>query len=489
MNRREFCLASGNAILGLAMFNTGMSLKSVAAAPAGNAATFANAINALGLDLLANASKAGDNALLSPFSIQAAFAMTWAGADGVTRQEMAKVLHYPDDASELQSSYQALQKSLDDIAKSSAARAEQSMKSGIPASDPITLAVANRLFGQRGYAFRPPFLDVTKTVFDAPFEIVNFNEDASAARKTINVWVEERTNQRIKDLIPPDGISRETRLVLVNAIFLKAPWHQPFSAAATKPAPFRLAGGGEVEVSMMQKKSSFGYAREEGFTAVTIPYAEGELQFLVLLPDTDVGLPALESKVKPELLTRIGNAESREVNLFLPKFRIEPPLVKLSTSLKALGMRTAFDVPPGSANFDRMAPRLPNDYLYISEAFHKTFLSLDEKGTEAAAATAVAMARATSAMINKPQPVEVRVDRPFLFAVQHRASGCLFLGRLNTPNREGASSDEALAERPQSVFEEVTAFVHGVQCKSGTFTDEDGFWRTVDCLIRALIRQ
>jgi serpin B len=431
MNRRDFCLTTGKSIMGLALLQHGILEKAVAGAPAVSTTTFANAINALGLDLLARSSHT-ENALLSPFSIQAAFAMTWAGADGVTRQEMAKVLHYPPDEAELQSSYQALQQSLDAIAKSSAVRAEQLKKSGTPSSDTIALAVANRLFGQRGYAFRLPFLDVTKAVFDAPFEIVNFHDDPSGSRKAINVWVEDRTNQRIKDLIPPDGINDETRLVLVNAIFLKAPWHQPFAATATKPAPFRAAGGEQVDVPTMRQQASFGYAHEDGITTVTIPYSGGELQFLVLLPDPEVDLTVIESKLTPETLAWSGNAPPRDVILFLPKFRVEPPLLKLSASLKALGMPTAFDEPRGSANFDRMAPRQPNEYLYVSEAFHKTFLSLDEKGTEAAAATAVSMARATSVIIEKPKPIEVRVDRPFLFAVQHRSSGaCLFLGRLN----------------------------------------------------------
>jgi serpin B len=151
------------------------------------------------------------------------------------------------------------------------------------------------------------------------------------------------------------------------------------------------------------------------------------------LPDEVNDLSALERRVTPELLAECAKLDTQQVALWLPKLKIEPPLLVLSQNLKALGMKTAFDDPSGSANFDRMAPRRPDDYLYISEVFHKTFLALDEKGTEAAAATAVAMFRAT-AVFEKPKPIEVRVDRPFLFAIQHRPSGaCLFLGKVTDP--------------------------------------------------------
>jgi len=184
----------------------------------------------------------------------------------------------------------------------------------------------------------------------------------------------------------------------------------------------------------MTRQGRLGYSQRDGFSVVTIPYTGDEVQLLVLLPDKTNGLAALEAKLTPKLLASCANPDLGEVLLHLPKFRIEPPLFRLSKVLQALGMKSAFDQPRGSANFERMAPRKPNDYLCVSEVFHKTFLALDERGTEAAAATAVAMMRATAAMIEQPKPVEVRVDHPFLFAVQHRASGaCLFLGRVTDP--------------------------------------------------------
>ncbi len=405
-----------------------------ASAPVGSPpASAAQSINALGLELLAQGTTADTNALLSPYSIQAALAMTFAGAAGDTRAEMAKVLHYSGDEAELHQSFAALQKALEDVAARSTKRAESARQRGAT-MDPVILTVANRLFGQEGYEFRAPFLALAQDTYGAPLQPMDFVREAAAATKEINAWVEEKTIRRIRDLIPPNGLDAETRLVLVNAIYLKAPWAEPFSESATKPAPFHVRGTQPQDVPTMVRKARFGYADREGFTVVTIPYSGGELQFVVLLPDDNNGLAALEAKVTPELLAACADPGSAELILHLPKFKIEPPLFKLGKVLQSLGMRSAFDRPRGSANFDRMAPRKPNDYLCISEVFHKTFLDLDEKGTEAAAATAVVMTRVTSAMPDRVKPIEVRVDHPFLFAIQHRPTGaCLFLGRVTDP--------------------------------------------------------
>ena len=413
----------------LAVFSLGTLTLSAAA---GGPSTAAQAVNALGLDLLAKGTEPGANALLSPYSIQSALAMTFAGAAGETRAEMARVLHYPGDEAELHRSFAALQQALEEIHKSTALRAEQSRQRGGP-SDPVTLTVANRLFGQRSYAFREAFLALMKDTYGAPFQPMDFAGNPSQARLQINGWVEEQTRQRIRDLIPPDGLNRETRLVLVNSIYLKAPWMEEFQARATKPLPFYVKGGEPKEVPTMYRQGMPGYSKREGFSVVTLPYSGGDLQFLILLPEAKDGLPALAAKLTPEVLAACANPGRAELQLYLPKLKMEPPLFKLGKVLRSLGMLTAFDEPQGSANFDRMAPRKPDEYLYISEVFHKTFLALDEKGTEAAAATAVAMMRAT-AILEKPKPIEVHVDHPFLFAIQHRPSGaCLFLGRVTDP--------------------------------------------------------
>lgn len=384
------------------------------------------AINTLGCDLLDRMGEG--NALISPFSMQTALAMTYAGAAGATREEMARVLHYGEDEAALHKSLSALQTDLESIARNTAQQAERMAKHG-GTGEPIVLTVANRLFGQRDYAFRPAFLELLADTYGAPFQPSDFVHNAAGETKIINAWVEEQTRERIRNLIPENALNRSTCLVLVNAIYMKAAWQQAFTARLTQPRPFQLAEGASVKVPTMFQKESMGYAKADGYTAVSLPYLGGELQFVVLLPDEGA-----QVAVTPDLLATLAGLPRREVQLYLPKFKIEPPLMKLSEELKALGMRSAFDDPAGSADFDRMAPRLPDDYLYISEIFHKTFLDLDEKGTEAAAATAVVMARATAMRPMGDPPPEVRVDRPFIFAVQHRASGaCLFLGRVTDP--------------------------------------------------------
>ena len=244
--------------------------------------------------------------------------------------------------------------------------------------------------------------------------------------------MEEQTRLRIRNLIPDGGLNKLTRLVLVNAIYLKAPWAEPFQTSATRPGPFHLSGGKRVNVPLMTQTRELPYARGDGFSFLQLPYGDHQIAFLVLLPDKRDGLAALEAKLTSGLLAGRVKWETRDVTLYLPRFKLEPPMLPLGQKLKALGMKSAFDEPLHSANFERIAPRRADDYLYLTEAFHKTFLSLDERGTEAAAATAIHMM--TMGIHEPVKPVEVRVDHPFLFAIQHRPSGaCLFLGRVTDP--------------------------------------------------------
>jgi serpin B len=300
-------------------------------------------------------------------------------------------------------------------------------------SEPLTLRIANRLFGQKTYEFRKPFLSEVKTHFGAPMQLMNFRKDPDGATGEINSWVAKQTQDKIRDLINVP-LSKETSLVLVNALYFKAAWSDEFLQAATSPEPFHVNGvKPTVDLPTMKKTEPMRYYNGRGFQAVTLPYVGRRLHFLLIIPDSVEGIADVESKLTPELLLACASAESREVSLHLPKFKISPPTVQLGDMLRKLGMSTAFDEPRGSADFDAMAPRHPDDYLYISQVFHKTFIELDEKGTEAAAATAVAMMRAT-AIFEKPKPIELKADRPFLFAIQHADSGaCLFLGRVTDP--------------------------------------------------------
>ena len=237
----------------------------------------------------------------------------------------------------------------------------------------------------------------------------------------------------------PDNLDRAAIRATVGsegeaAIYFKAPWQSEFNDAVTKPKAFHVSGGAPVNVSTMAQRKRFGYAKRDDFVVVALPYSGGELQFVILLPDQANGLAKLESKLSADLLTQCAKLEPQDVDLELPKFKIEPPTIPLGETLQAVGMKTAFDVPQGSANFDKMSPRKPDKYLAISNVFHKTFIAVDEKGTEAAAATAVVMME-VSARLEKPkQPIEVKVDRPFLYAIQHVPSGaCLFIGRVTDP--------------------------------------------------------
>ncbi|HTL57861.1 MAG TPA: serpin family protein [Candidatus Limnocylindrales bacterium] len=390
-----------------------------------------NAINGLGLELLGRTGAPNENALLSPYSIQYALAMAYAGADGTTKAEMAKALHYESDETALHLSFAALQKSLEEIANESA-RVEKDIKRH-GSRDPVTLAFANRLFGQEGYDFREAFLFLLQQNYRAPFQPLDFEQDSAGARERINRWVEEQTSDKIRDLVPEGALNRSIRLALVNAIYLKAPWKERFKERSTEPRPFHLTRWRKVKVPTMMAQQKFGYLKKPGMTVLTLPYAHGDLQCIIFLPDDKGGLVELERQLNTASLAETRSLPTHEVILYLPRFTIKPTLLRLGEILRGLGMRSAFDEPPGSANFDRMAPRRVNDYLCVSEVFHKTFVSLDENGTEAAAATALSM-RLGCMPVAKPKPIEVHVDHPFIFAIQHAPGGaCLCLGRVTDP--------------------------------------------------------
>jgi serpin B len=294
--------------------------------------------------------------------------------------------------------------------------------------------VANQLFGQESYEFRPAFLAEVNQYFGAPLQQMAFSKDPAGATHEINNWVSEQTQNKILDLIPQNTLTKETRLVLANALYFKAAWAYDFHEHSTAQAPFYVNGGSQtMNVPTMRKTEHLRYHNGPGFQAVTLPYVGRRLHFLLIVPESADGLPAVEASLTPDLLLACAKADSREVILYLPKFKITPPTAELSDMLQTLGMTTAFDKPRGSADFDASAQKLPEDYLYISNVLHKTFFEIDEKGTEAAAATAI-MAVGGCAPVERPKPITLKADRPFLFAIQHAESGaCLFLGRVNDP--------------------------------------------------------
>jgi serpin B len=399
----------------------------------------APAINALGLDLYRQQIKSasGQSVLLSPYSISTALAMTYAGADGATKTEMQRVLHFPADAAACSEGFRLLQSQLHDLMLRAGKDVAELRAEGGEAT-PLTLQAANRLYVQKGFKLQPDFLRLMSKEFGASVGETDFRSHPESARSQINQWVAEFTHDRIPDLLPVGQPQASSRLVLVNALYLKAAWRDAFRESNTEPQPFHLTPRDTAPVPTMLQQEHFGYDRRDGYSVVTLPYQPGGLQFVLFVPDAIDGLAALEQQLTAADLAACAQLSKRDVILYLPKFKLAPGTMPLGEALQNLGLQTAFDLPRGSANFARMAPRQPDDYLAIGQVFHQTWLSLDEHGTEAAAATAVVMLSGfVVAPPNEPPPIEVRADRPFLFAIQHIGSGaCLFLGRVTDPRSE-----------------------------------------------------
>jgi serpin B len=415
-----------------------LSVSSIFAAETGTPAVpsseIAQSINALGLDLYRVESGKPGNLLLSPYSIASALAMTCAGADGVTETEMQRVLHLSGDRDASGLALQALAAEFDAMVARSRKDAAYAAKHDRPFT-PIQFSIANRIFPQSGFGLKPEFSAHLQKFFASTVSEQDFQQDPQRARGTINAWVAAQTQGKITDLLPPGGVTNNTRLVLVNALYLRASWGEPFEAADTAPREFSPTVGEKFKVPTMHQHKRLGYARGEGYAVVVLPYRDGELQFVLLVPDARDGLAEIERKLTPAVMAAWNQVDGHDVVLYLPKFTLKPPTLPLKDAMLTLGMKTAFDDPVGSANFERIAPRRPNDYFYIDEVYHKTWLALDEAGTEAAAATAVSMFLAGSARdAAPPRPIEVHADHPFLFAIQHVPSGaCLFLGRVVDP--------------------------------------------------------
>jgi serpin B len=378
-----------------------------------DATAAAAAINAFGLELYRQVAADGGNVVVSPASIALALAMARAGARGATAAEMDAVLH--DVASDANAAWlNALDQAL--------AGRSGTFEDDAGRDHEVTLRIANSTFGQRGMSLVPAYLEGLATRFGAGVRLVDYVTETEAARQLINGWVDDQTEHRIPELLVPGVITTDTRLTLVNAIYLKAAWQTPFAEQSTKPGTFTLADGSTVEVPMMATTTELPYAAGDGWQAVELPYIGGSLGLTVIVPGD---LAAFEATLTPDQLTAIvGDLRQSEVTLGLPKFGIETKAM-LADVLTALGMPSAFD--PGRADFSGITTE---EALYISDVVHQANIEVDEKGTTAAAATAVVM-RGTSV----PDHVTLQVDRPFLFALRDGPTGTiLFLGRVSDPS-------------------------------------------------------
>lgn len=390
-----------------------MSTIARAAVDPADAALAAAAINDFGLELLREATAHDENAVLSPASIALALAMARAGARGDTAAEMDEVLR--GAASDEHAGWlNALDAAL--------ATRSGTFKDRFSKDADVLLRIANQSFAQAGFPWEDAYLDALAARFGAGLRLVDFEQHAEETRLAINAWVAEQTAQRIPELLPQGSVDELTRLVLVNAIYLKAAWFIPFQEDLTKPGAFTRLDGTKIDVPTMHDTSGFRYAEGRGWQAVELPYVGRQLAMLIVLPDD---LSAFEAGLDGTGLEAITAAlEDRRVKLSLPRFGIESKL-NLNEVLAGMGMPLAFD--PEHADFSGITPV---DDLYVTGVIHQANIDVDEEGTEAAAATGIVMGITSM----PPEPIPMTVDRPFLFALRDLETGAvLFLGRVVEP--------------------------------------------------------
>jgi serpin B len=375
-----------------------------------DAAQAAAATTAFGLDLLRIEDFAAGNVVLSPASIAFALAMARAGAGGETASQMDTVMHSAAESGS-GNGLNSLDQALAGLSGTVTVGGQDQQ---------LTLRIANAPFAQRGYPLESAYLDALATKFGAGLRLVDFSGDPSGAIGSINGWVSDQTEKRIPNLL--DQLDANTRLVLVNAIYLKAPWQTQFEPGATSDQPFTHLDGSRVDVPTMSSEMECSYAQGSGWQAADLPYAGGSLVMTIIVPDDMAGF---EGGLTAEQFGRITAAmQPARLDLALPRFKTETKS-DLAATLASMGMPLAFD--PLNADFSGITRK---ERLFIAAVVHQATISVDEKGTEATAATAVVMAVASP----PPSAASLHVDRPFLFAIRDTRTGAiLFLGRIVDP--------------------------------------------------------
>jgi serpin B len=353
-----------------------------------------------------------ENLFYSPHSISTALAMLYAGARGDTARQMSHALHYGLEEERLHPAFNSLDLTL-------AGRADEAPPQG---GDPFRLNVVNRLWGQRGYEFLSSFLDLLAQHYGAGLALLDFVEDPERARGIINAWVSLQTEERIVELVPEGAVDATTVLVLTNAIYFRASWAEPFDPEDTRTLPFHRLDDSVVDVATMSKELDAGYAEGEDFSAVELLYAGDQLSMLLLVPD-EGNFESFEASLDgPRVRSIIDSLSPHRVELTLPRFQVrsQPPL---KGALQALGMRDAFRTTADLSGIDGTRE------LMVGDVIHEGFVSVDETGTEAAAATAVVIVRTSL-----DPPAIVAIDRPFLFLIRDIPTGAvLFVGRVVDP--------------------------------------------------------
>ncbi|MFC1628702.1 serpin family protein [Gemmatimonadota bacterium] len=370
--------------------------------------TVAESNAAFGFDLYRNLNGIDGNLFFSPYSISTALAMTWAGARGRTEVEMAEVLHFPDEQFTLHHSLSGLQNHFDAIQRRS----------------DIRLHLANSLWYQDDHSFLESFFNLMESHYGAVLFPVDFVRQTETARRAINAWVAEETEEKIRELITPGALDPATSLVLCNAIYFKGDWASRFDPGQTMESTFHVSADRVVTVPMMTGEAEFRSRAFEGFSALELPYEGNDLSMVILLPDHDAGLSGLEEMLTGERVTGwmhdLESVEPSQIAVQIPRFSTTSRF-ELAEILMAMGMPAAFL----NADFSGMTG---NREFFISQVVHQAFIDVNEEGTEAAAATAVVMKRGGAMFL---------VNRPFLFLIRDRHTGSiLFIGRIVDPVQE-----------------------------------------------------
>lgn len=363
---------------------------------------------AFALDLFQRLRQTPGNLFYSPFSISSTVAMALAGAHGETETEISKVLGFARAGSDVHAAFGKL---VGEVTSSGNQHDNQ-------------LSLANALWAAKGHRLLQEYVSLLQSQYRAGVEELDFARDTKSARKTINSWIEEKTSGHIKDLIPEGALSPQSRLVLTNAVYFKGTWASTFDDKITAPGQFTVSRDKRVSVPMMKQSSSFNYFETDTCQVLEMPYRGGTLSMVVILPRQQDGLAKLEASLNPRLLEELmAGLAQFEVDVSLPKFKMRSRF-NLAGELKALGMAGAFSSPP--ADFSRMNGKKD---LFISEAVHEAFVDVTEKGTEAAAATALTFG-VTLSMSRK----QFKADHPFVFLIRDRRSkSVLFIGRVANP--------------------------------------------------------
>ncbi len=347
------------------------------------------------------------NIFFSPYSISAALAMTYAGAEGTTEADMAEVLRFTLPENRLHPAFNL---------------ADQGLTALSEEDSSFSLHIVNALWGQTGYEFLPEFLGVLAANYGADMRLLDFSEDAELCREIINEWVVEQTEGEIENLIPQNLLTSATTLVLTNAIYFKAQWLLPFDAMGTHDRDFTLIDGELITVRMMNQAEHFQVATGDGYMAAELPYSNRRASMLVIVPDQNCFFEVEERLGNVFIAEITDNLTDENLHLCMPKFETVSAF-QLENVLSDMGMASAFGM---SADFSGMDGTLS---LYIASVIHKAFVCVDESGTEAAAATAVLMQKE-----NGESSVEFIVDRPFIYLIRDRGTGTiLFIGRIQNP--------------------------------------------------------